>query len=174
MDQTALKPRDKLEAIGIDWVCEQLEDGRSQREIAKQVGVNVMTMNDWLHSTPLQSARARAAMEAGAEAHESRAIAILEEAREEIRADPQLAGSITMLARERAQAAWRQASVRSPRYSDRRSVDIAVTHKHDVQQISTQELERLVDMQRQTLQLEDDGSVTQGGYVGIQDGGGVE
>jgi hypothetical protein len=58
------------------------------------------------------------------------------------------------LARERAQAAWRQASGRDPRrYSDRRTTaDITVTHKHDVTSLPTIELERMV----QTLQLDND------------------
>lgn len=152
--------QDKIvQAGGLEWVCQQLEDGHSQRDIAKGLGISVMVLNDWLHASPLQSVRARAAMEAGAEAHESRAVAILEAARQEIRDDPQIAGSITALARERAQAAWRQASVRSPRYNDKRSTTLDVTITHAAAALSTQDLERIAS---QALTLLPDGTVEGG------------
>jgi transcriptional regulator with XRE-family HTH domain len=146
--------RNKIEARGIDWVCQQLEDGRSQRDIAKELGVDTMSLNRYLHDNPLHSARVLFSMEAGAQAFEAEAVRILDDARQEIRDDPGISGSIVALARERAQAAWRQASVRDPRrYSDRRTTaDITVTHKHDVASLPTIELERMV----QTLQLDND------------------
>ncbi len=167
-------PRQKLEQVGIDWVLELLSEGQSLRQIAQQIGVNWMTLHDWLHSTPLQSARATAAKLAGAEAHEMRAVQILEEARREIEENPELANPIVTLARERSQAAWRQAGLRDRRFSDAKSAELTVTHRHDVTEISTADLERLVAQQRDTLQLEADGTVTAGGGVGgNSDDGGV-
>jgi transposase len=151
---------DKLNQIGLDTICDMLAEGQSLRTVARQLGVNWMTMHDWLHRTPLQSARATAAIKAGAEAHEERAVQILEEARDEIRDNPELAGSITMLARERSQAAWRQAGLRDRRFSDAKASEISVNITHDARQISTEQLEQLVARQAQTLQLEADGSVT--------------
>ena len=162
---------DRLNAIGIDAICDMLSEGQSLRAVAKELGVNWMTMHDWLHRTPLQSARATAAIKAGAEAHEERAVAILEEAREEIKEYPELAGSITMLARERSQAAWRQAGLRDRRFSDAKSAEMTVTLKHDIQSISTPELERLVAQQRDTLLLLPDGTVE--GGTSDSDGPGV-
>jgi transcriptional regulator with XRE-family HTH domain len=154
--------RQKIDARGIDWVCEQLEDGRSQRDIAKELGVGTMSLNAWLHDNPVHSARVLASMQAGAEAFEAEAVRILTDTYDKLDTDQPHphASSLATLARERAQAAWRQASVRDPRrYSDRRAVDTNITITHDTRQISTAELERLVMQQRDTLQLADDGTV---------------
>jgi transposase len=164
---------DRLNAIGIDAICDMLSEGQSLRVVAKELGVNWMSMYDWLHRTPLQSARATAAIKAGAEAHEERAVAILEEAREEIKMFPELAGSITMLARERSQAAWRQAGLRDRRFSDAKSAELTVTHKHDIQSLSTPDLERLVAQQQAALNLLPDGTVQGEGVGGNSDDGGV-
>jgi transposase-like protein len=155
-------PRQKLEAIGIDAVCDMLAEGHSLRTVSRELGVNWMTLHDWLHSTPLQSARTSAAIKMGAEAHEERAVRILEDARQEIADTPELANPIVTLARERAQAAWRQAGLRDRRFSDAKSAELTVTHKHDIQSISTPDLERLVAQQRDTLQLLPDGTVEGG------------
>jgi transcriptional regulator with XRE-family HTH domain len=150
--------RNKIEARGgIDWVCEQLENGRSQRDIAKELGVDTMSLNRYLHDNPLHSARVLESMTAGAEAFEAEAIRILTATYEKLDCEEPHphASSLAQLARERAQACWRAASVRDPvRYAESRrtSASITVTHKHDVASLPTIELERMV----QTLQLDND------------------
>lgn len=146
--------QDKINALGVEAILDELEQGHSIIQIAKRIGVAHSLLHGWLHRSE-RSARTIAAQEAGAESFEMRAVAILEETRQEIRDDPAISTSIVALARERAQAAWRQASVRDPRrYSDKRTLDVAVTHKHDVRELSTAELERLV-AQQATLTLDE-------------------
>jgi hypothetical protein len=145
--------RQKIDAYGFDWLIEQLEHGRSFRSIATEIGCDVMQVHRYAHRDTLHSARTDQALLSGAEAHEEKAIAILDAAQQEIRDEPQIASSIVTLARERAQACWRAASVRNPaRYSDKRTLDVSVKHSHDVAQLPTAELERMV----QTLQLDND------------------
>lgn len=157
--------QDKIAAMGLEAIIEELEQGASVSQIAKNLGVGIGRLHEWLHK-PERSARVVSAMQAGAEAYEARAVDILEEARQEIRDDPGISGSIVALARERAQAAWRQASVRDPRrYSDKRTLDVAVTHKHDVRELSTAELERLVASERTLTLDESTGEVSDQGGV---------
>jgi hypothetical protein len=145
--------RQKIDAYGFDWLIEQLEHGRSLRSIATDLGVSHNAVYLYCNADALHSARAEQAMLAGAEAYEQQAVAILDAAQQEIRDEPQIASSIVTLARERAQACWRAASVRNPaRYSDKRTLDVSVKHSHDVAQLPTAELERMV----QTLQLDND------------------
>ena len=152
--------QDKLNATGIDQVCEWLEQGKGQRWIARQIGCGIWPLNEWLHATAERSARVNSATLSGAEAYEEQAIAILQGARAELSAEPQISSAIVALARERAQAAWRQASVRNPnRYSDKRTVEhTGVILHRPAQQLSTAELESIA-AQGQTLQLGEDGTV---------------
>ncbi len=54
--------QDKLDAIGIDAVCERIAAVKSLREIADNVGVSVMVLLDWLTDRhPVQYARAKIA-----------------------------------------------------------------------------------------------------------------
>jgi hypothetical protein len=116
-----------------------------------------MTVSRWLRADMVRFARSEEAHLVGADSFEHQAVSILDAAEAAIRADPQIAGAIVGLAKERAQAAWRQASVRDPRrYSDRRTTDIAITVS-DTRTIPTAELERLVA--QQTLELAPDGTV---------------
>lgn len=173
MDLASPTPnKDRLAKTDFDQVIRWIEEGMSRRAIAKQLGVETMALQHWLHATPLQSARVHAAMEAAAEEFEGKATAILDEAYQLVRnADQANASALVAAARERAQTCWRQASVRDPRrYSDSRKVD--VTHTHTIKQadqLSTAELEHIARQAERTLELEADGSVTQGGGVG--DGG---
>ena len=166
--------RAKIEAAGIEWILEQFEDGRSFRSIASELGVNQMSLHGYLRDNPIHSARLDQAMIAGAERYEEEAIQVLRETYEKLDTDEPHpnGGALATLARERAQAAWRQASVRDPRrYSDRRtSSDVNITIKRDVTMLPTAELEALVQQQRQTLELQHDGQVT-GGTSDSDDGG---
>ena len=58
----------KLDAIGIEAICDRIESGESHQEIADTVGVSRPTLSAWLRSSTDYSARARAAMESSAEA----------------------------------------------------------------------------------------------------------
>ena len=59
--------RTKIEALGIDAIITQIASGRSQTEIAKDLGVSVMSLNVWLRSDAVRSARVDEAMPASAE-----------------------------------------------------------------------------------------------------------
>ena len=158
--------RAKLDETGIEQITEMIADGYSTRQIAHQVGVSQFALMDWLRADTIRSARTDQAFLIAAEGFEADALSILDTADREIRDEDNrvISGSLVAIARERAQARWRAASVRDPRrYSDRRtSSDIQVTVKH-VEQLPTSELERLVALHRDTLQLEEDGTVTGGG-----------
>lgn len=154
MPRTYSSPqRDKITAYGIDQIIERLGQGETQTEIARELGVSVMTLNQTLHADAVSSARVEAAQLASAERYELEAVAILNEARREIVDNPGISGSIVALARERSQACWRRASVLDrSRYGDTRKLDVSVKHSHDIAQLPTAELERMV----QTLQLDND------------------
>lgn len=160
--------RAKLEAVGVEWLLEQLEHGRSYRDIAREVGVSTMSLHDHLNDNPVHSARAEAALRFGAEAHEAEAVRVLTDTYnmlESADSPHPHASALASLARERAQAAWRAASVRDrARYSDSRTQQISVDIRHhDVAQLPTADLERLVAQHSATLELQHDGSVTPGG-----------
>ena len=109
--------RNKIEAAGIGWVCSQLEAGIGQRAIATTLGVSTGGLCEWLRATNERSARATEAMIAGAEVYENQAVAVLRETYAKLdceNAHPH-ASPLASLAKELAQAAWRQASVRDPR-----------------------------------------------------------
>jgi AcrR family transcriptional regulator len=112
---------------GIDWCQDQLEEGRSLRSIAKELGVPTMSLYDHLHDNPVQSARIQAALKVGAEYYEEQAERVLRETYDLLYNAEQPhpnSGALASLARERAQAAWRQASVRDrSRYADSRQGD---------------------------------------------------
>ena len=150
--------RQKLDELGFEWLIEQFEHGRSVRDIASEVGVSHMTVHRYAHQDEIHSARTEQALIAGAESYEAEAVRILAETYDRLdgEAHPN-AGALASLARERAQAAWRQASVRDPRrYSDRRTTaDITVTHRTEAAQLSTAELERIA-RQGQTLEMDND------------------
>ena len=115
--------QERCEAFGEDAIIEALENGDSLLTIAKRIPSGVATLHNWLHSDPERSARVQAAMQAGAMHYEEQALQELD-IRSDLLVNPQIAGPLVNLAKERAQAAWRMASVRDPkRYSDRRNGD---------------------------------------------------
>lgn len=113
--------RQIVEAVGIDDLCRRIETGESQTEIARSLGVEVSTLNEYLHSTPENSARARAAMEKSAESWIDRGHQYLVEAD----SDP------NEIARAKAleQHCARRAAIRNPR---RYSQKIAVGGAEDL------------------------------------------
>lgn len=55
----------KLDDIGIDWVCDQITEGKMLREIAEDIGCSISVISVWL-ARPDHSARAREARKAAA------------------------------------------------------------------------------------------------------------
>lgn len=153
--------RARIEAWGgMDRVEEQLESGKSQRAIAKEIGVPTMSLWHYLNDNPVNSARAHRAIEFGAEELELQAAAVLEQAKDEILANPELASPLVQLARERAQSYWRMAGVRNRRFIERAPTDVQITlHQRETTALPTAELERIVSQAKATLELLPDGTV---------------
>jgi hypothetical protein len=131
--------RKKIEAAGIDWCLEQLEAGRSFRNIAVELGVNQMTLHAYLRDNPIRSAQTDAALIAGAESYEQQAMDILRETYEKLDSgEPHPnGGALASVARERAQACWRSASVRDPRrFNASRGGDTYIDARKAVQSVT--------------------------------------
>jgi hypothetical protein len=119
---------------GVDWLIAQLTEGHSQRSIAISIGISPVTLHDYIariaanDTSGERSARLEAARIAGAEAHEAEALRILTDTYNKLdREEPHPnASALATLARERAQASWRAASVRDPRkyHSSRGDINI--------------------------------------------------
>ena len=128
---------DKINAVGLDQLCDWFANGRSQTDIARELGINQSHLSHWISADPTRSARVNMCRELGAEAYELQALDILETARQEIRDDPQISAAIVALARERAQTCWRMASVRDPRrYSDKRGDTYNIDARKAVQSVT--------------------------------------
>ena len=108
---------DKLEAIGIDAICERIEAGESQREIAASVGCDVTQVNRWLNSDE-HAQRSMRARIASAEAWLDRGLEAIASA---LRKD---GGIDASAARAYAQECARRAAVRNPQYSDRQRHEV--------------------------------------------------
>lgn len=67
----------KLDALGIDTVCERIEAGESVGAIADALGIPKRTMWDWIDADSARSARVRASREKSAEAEDDKAEAVL-------------------------------------------------------------------------------------------------
>ena len=67
----------KLDALGIDTVCERIEAGESVGAIADSLGIPKRTMWDWIDVDGARSARVRASREKSAEAEDDKAEAVL-------------------------------------------------------------------------------------------------
>lgn len=74
---------DKLaacDALGIDALCEKLIAGDSQTKIAKDIGVSIATLCNWIAGDPERSARAREARIAAARSFDEMAEQVLVDA----------------------------------------------------------------------------------------------
>jgi transcriptional regulator with XRE-family HTH domain len=110
--------QDKLNAYGEEPICELIRDGKTQDEIAADIGISAGALNNWLHANGERSARARAAMSLSAETWLDRGLKAL------IQAEPEA----SEIARARAieQHCARRAAIRDPkRYGDK----IETTHE---------------------------------------------
>lgn len=114
-------PDDKLEEI-----LERITDGDSQADIAKDLGVGVMTLSDYLNrdSVSVRSAQAR---QDSAEAWLDKGLQAIKDA---MRKD---SGLDATAARAYAQECARRAAIRNPRYNERLSVDLSAKVTTDAQ-----------------------------------------
>jgi transcriptional regulator with XRE-family HTH domain len=107
--------QDAIEAKGEDWIFGEMGTGRSQTEIAQNIGVSVALLNYWLHANPERSARAKEAMERSAESWLDRGLETLLQA----------LSDNAEIARARAieQHCARRAAIRNPRrYGDKLAI----------------------------------------------------
>lgn len=73
----AFAARRKVDAAGIDWVCEQIGNGVSVQKIAQQLGVSLHTVIRWLSDDPTRLARVREVRTAMAQYWDEKAEAVL-------------------------------------------------------------------------------------------------
>jgi transposase-like protein len=100
-------------------VCELLQAGNSQREVAKTIGCDRATLSVWLSSDDNRAARARDAKSKAAELWDERA--------EEVLAD---ADNPLDLAKARELAShyrWRASKIAPKLYGERSQVDVTAT-----------------------------------------------
>ena len=111
----------KLEAFGLDQICQLLADGVQQHAIASHVGVSPGTLSDWLRSNPERSARARAAKSMSAALWDEKAELLISGA-----LDPFELAKAKELAHHYR---WRASKIAPKDYGERVEVEGAVTHK---------------------------------------------
>jgi predicted transcriptional regulator len=148
-----LTAKQRLDLIGIDEIAAMIEEGHSQVQVAQTLGVRQSTLNEWLHSRPDRSARARAAMSASAEAWLDNGLRYLLDAP----ADMAEIGRAKALAQECA----RRAAVRNPAYRDKVDHTYAGQITHSVEQMTRQQLEQIAAQGLPLVERIDD--ETQGG-----------
>jgi hypothetical protein len=113
--ETEQTPQQKLEALGVDALCQRLRGGQTLTAIAVDMDIGKTTLLDWLAADPDRSARAREARSAAAVMFDEQADQLLEGARDYF----ELAK-----AKERAQhLRWRASKVNPTAYGDKVQVD---------------------------------------------------
>ena len=107
---------ERLDAMGIEKVCERIESGESQAEIARNLKVNAAILSAWLNRDDhaKRSARAR---EFSAEAWLDRGLEAVG------RALQKKSGIDSTAARAYAQECARRAALRNPRYVERTALE---------------------------------------------------
>lgn len=106
----------KLDAIGIDAVCDLILEGASRASIARKFGMSQATFINWLAADPERSARAREAMVESSELWNERAETVL------IEADESVPGAIAK-AKELSQLyRWRAKCYAPKRFGDKVAV----------------------------------------------------
>lgn len=125
-------PDDKLEEI-----LERITDGDSQADIAKDLGVGVMTLSDYLNrdSVSVRSAQAR----------QDSAEAWLDKGLEAVRAAmDKSSGLDSNAARAYAQECARRAAIRNPRYRDSSKVELSGSVRSQADALSVEELKAVI------------------------------
>lgn len=106
----------KLDAIGIDAVCELILEGASRASIARKFGMSQSSFINWLAADPDRSVRAREAMVESSELWNERAETVL------IEADETVPGAIAK-AKELSQLyRWRAKCYAPKRFGDKVAV----------------------------------------------------
>jgi transposase-like protein len=103
-----------LDGIGLEPICQRIENGESQAEIAKSLGVAASTLSAWLNK-PENSERSARAREMSAESWLDRGLETLEKAL------LKEAGYDASAAKAYAQECARRAAIRNPRYVEKRA-----------------------------------------------------
>lgn len=126
---------DRVEAYGIDAVCQDIVDGHTLGDIAKAIGVSSGTLAQWLAATPERSLRARDARRVTATLWDERAELAIFSARDAFELSK---------ARELAvHYRWRSAKMAPADYGDK----IDVGGKVDIKVIPDDKLEaRLLEL----------------------------
>lgn len=74
--------KEKLDQLGVEWLCNQIIDGQSQTSIAQSVGVSLATLSNWIAADIERSARVREARIASSRAYDEKAEQALMDARD--------------------------------------------------------------------------------------------
>jgi hypothetical protein len=122
----------KLEAYGIDAICDDIGDGKSLRAIAVGQGVSIGRICNWIAASPQRSERVRAIRAQTAQLWDEKAEQVLLE----------VTDSISLgIARELASHyRWRAAKTAPADYGDK--LNVAHTGQMDLRLISDDELQR--------------------------------
>lgn len=82
--QTEKQPTiaDRIEAFGIDAICERLANGVTMTAIAEEIGVTVGKLSQWIASDEEHSARAREARIHAARIWDEKALSVVEQAQD--------------------------------------------------------------------------------------------
>ena len=71
---------DRIEAFGIEAVCERLANGVTMTAIAEEIGVTIGKLSQWISSDEEHSARAREARIHAARIWDEKALSVIEQA----------------------------------------------------------------------------------------------
>lgn len=121
-EQKPASPSDRLNAIGIDVICECIASGESLRSWCIANGFNLRTTNDWIDADKTRATHY-------ARARDDRADAVFE-ALDEVSEQAVTAGSAIEVAGLRLKAdniKWKLARMNAKKYGDRLNVDADVT-----------------------------------------------
>ena len=132
-----------LDGVGIDAICEMLEDDMSVVEIAANLGCSEGSIRHWLLADPTRSARARDSRIASADACDAKALAILAALPDDA---PQ--GAIVRAREMASHLRWR-AKARNPKaYGDKVELEstLNVTVQSIAQRLDAINTRRMIDV----------------------------
>lgn len=102
----------QLDEIGLEHICQRIESGDSQAEIARSLGVSPALVSMWLNK-PEHAERSARAREASAESWLDRGLDVLE------RALDKTGTTDATAAKAYAQECARRAAIRNPKYVEK-------------------------------------------------------
>lgn len=106
-----------LDSIGIDAICDMIEDDKSYKDIAEKIGVNKATFIIWIHADSNRSARAKSSRELAGRFNDDAALQVLKDLA------PDSTSAEIARARELAQHYRWRAKARNPReYGDKQTI----------------------------------------------------